>query len=383
MSSVTPTVQQAPAQQAPAVSQPPAAPFSLTYTPPALPEYPQTHPQAQPQAQSQPLGPQSAAFIQPQVHLPEVPEVIDPTANATAQPTIIERENKAIEPGDRVRILGTAAPRPSATPRRGLEAELAEELEDKARHFAQQSATQQARATERSTSEQPKRHHRTGAGARLNADHIALYHLSVWGTIFVAAAAVAISWNGLSAAAAWLLLPPHLTWLLPAALDVTIVVFTLATLARRSRGEGVALLLLGAYGLTAISAATNALHVWLESPRDLTTATNAANAANATTPTDLAATDLAATATLEIYVGTALAALAPMLILLTTEVLGTIITKPSARDRRAQALREQAELARLTRDLDTAKKPRKTQAARKPQTTRTPAATAPAKAATK
>lgn len=177
-----------------------------------------------------------------------------------------------------------------------------------------------------------EKHHRpkTGAGARLNADHIALYRLVVAGVIVTALAAVAISWQGLTAVGSWFL-PPAFAWLLPVAIDVAIVVFTLATLSRRSRGETVALLLVGAYGLTAVSAAANAMHVFLE-------------------PVD-------GLGKLQTIIAAVLAGLAPMLILLTTEVLGTLITKPPRAETPSKKLKAaEDEMKALKRELARVKK---------------------------
>ena len=183
------------------------------------------------------------------------------------------------------------------------------------------------------TYEPPAEHHkrpRTGAGARFNADHIALYRAVNAGVIITALAAIAISWQGLTAVGSWFL-PIYAAWLLPIAVDVAIVVFTLATLSRRSRGESVGLLLLGAYGLTGVSAVANFGHVVLEPRPDLQP--------------------------LQLGIAATLAGLAPLLILLTTEVLGTLITKPPRADRPSAKLAEtQAELKKVRTELTKLKK---------------------------
>ena len=142
--------------------------------------------------------------------------------------------------------------------------------------------------------------HRTGAGARWNADTITLYRAVNIGVVATAFAAVLISWQGLVYVAAWMKLDGYWTWLLPLAIDLPIVVFTLATLARKARGEGVIFLSVIAYGMTAISSFANFLHV----------------------------TDAGPVTSLQVGVGASLAALAPILVLLTTEALGLIATKP-------------------------------------------------------
>lgn len=142
--------------------------------------------------------------------------------------------------------------------------------------------------------------HRTGAGARINADSIVMYRLIVAGIIATALAAVVTSWNGLIYVAGWQGLAPEWRWVTPVMIDVAIVVFTLGSLAKKSRGEKMFLFAFGAYGLTVVSSATNFLH---------TVALRGLNS-------------------FEDITGAGLNALAPLLILLTTEVLGSLITRP-------------------------------------------------------
>ncbi len=141
---------------------------------------------------------------------------------------------------------------------------------------------------------------RTGAGARINADHINLYWLIVAGIMATATAAIITSWNGLVYVAQWQQLAPEWRWVTPVMIDVAIVVFTLGALAKRSRGESLLLFQIGAYGLTAISSTANFLHT----------------------------VAIGGLSSFEDYTGAGLNALAPLLILLTTEVLGSLITRP-------------------------------------------------------
>lgn len=160
------------------------------------------------------------------------------------------------------------------------------------------------------TTPKPTRH-RTGAGARINADSIHLYRLIVAGILATATAAIITSWNGLIYVAGWQGLAVEWRWVTPVMIDVAIVVFTLGKLAKVSRGEGRALFTLGAYGLTAISSAANFLHtVALQGWDDFEDAT-----------------------------GAALNALAPLLILLTTEVLGALVTRPKRVVRRRKPVK--------------------------------------------
>lgn len=160
----------------------------------------------------------------------------------------------------------------------------------------------------------PKRTRRTGAGARINADHIGLYWLIVAGILATAGAAIITSWNGLIYVAVWQGLTEEWRWVTPVMIDVAIVVFTLGSLAKKSRGENLVLFVLGAYGLTAISSAANFLHtIALRGLDDF-----------------------------EDWTGAALNALAPLLILLTTEVLGALVTRPKRAPRKRRASRKPA-----------------------------------------
>lgn len=172
---------------------------------------------------------------------------------------------------------------------------------------------------------------RTGAGARFNGDAVWIYRSVNIGVAVVALAMIAISWQGLSAVGAWLLLPPYLGWLVPLAIDVALVVLTLACFPRKTRGESTWLLIGSASFLATISAAANFAHVMSDSP--------------------------AGTPDLQRWAGSALAALMPFLALLMTEVLGMLATKPSRIERAQSKLAAQKAEAAL--------KPRKPAAPRK------------------
>ena len=143
-------------------------------------------------------------------------------------------------------------------------------------------------------------HHRTGAGARINADHIWLYRLIVLGVVVAAGAAIVTSWNGLVFVAEWQGLPWALRPITPVMIDVPIVVLTLGALAKRSRGESPALFLTLALILTGVSAAANFLHS--AAVRGLGDYTD--------------------------WSGAILNGIAPGLVLMTTEVLGSLVTRP-------------------------------------------------------
>ena len=325
------------------------------------------------------FGPTQAPWIQPAI---DAPLSVGPQTQAALEENgiAVERQGKPAEVGDTVRILGateaatpldtatahaitTTAQRPSgkrtespaatvAKPRprrRGLEAELAEELEDKDRQFAQNPPV----------AEQSKRHHRSGAGARFSGDHPSVFYITSWGTVFTALVAIALSWNGLVGAAPWLLLAGPAALLLPLMIDVPIVVLTAGKFPRKARGETTWFLDAMIYTLATISAAVNFAHVLLETPTTEGAAVDHASLTPAALAEHLAALPVTA------WIGAGLAAIAPALAMVTTEVLGTLVTRPTRHQRQPDALRAQAELARLARDLETAKKP---QTARKTAT---------------
>jgi hypothetical protein len=162
--------------------------------------------------------------------------------------------------------------------------------------------------------------HRTGAGARINADNIWLYRLIVLGVVVAAGAAVLTSWNGLVYVAAWQGLLPEWRWITPVMIDVPIVVLTLGALAKRSRGESPALFIILALGLTGVSAAANFLH----------------------TVADRGLDDYSD------WGGATLNSIAPALVLLTTEVLGQLVTRPKRvpRSRRRKSAVRRSRAAR-------------------------------------
>lgn len=161
---------------------------------------------------------------------------------------------------------------------------------------------------------------KSGAGARFNGDAPWLYHAVNVGVAVVALSMIAISWQGLSAVGAWLLLPPVLSFLVPMSIDVALIVLTLARFPRKTRGESTWILTVSAIVLACISAAANFFHVWEDTP--------------------------GAAPALQRYTGASLAALMPFLALLMTEVLGMLSTKPTRLERaQARLAAEKAEAA--------------------------------------
>lgn len=162
---------------------------------------------------------------------------------------------------------------------------------------------------------------------RSTADNRVVYRLVNVGVILTAVAATLVSWQGLVFVGRWAELPERMLWLMPLMIDLPIVVFTLGGLARRSRGETYWLFSLAGYGLTLVSATANFLHV----------------------------VSIRGLSSLEGVAGSFLAALAPILVLLTTEALGALLAKPSkvtadseAAAATVDALTEALERARTT-----------------------------------
>lgn len=146
----------------------------------------------------------------------------------------------------------------------------------------------------------PKKRSRTGAQSRINADNIWLYRFIALGVIAGALAAFATSWAGLLYVAQWQALPNEWQWLTPVMIDIPIVVLTLAALAKRSRGENHWWFLAFAVFLTTLSGVANFAHT--AAVRGLTDYTG--------------------------WIGALLNTFAPAFVLLTTEVLGSLVTRP-------------------------------------------------------
>jgi hypothetical protein len=141
----------------------------------------------------------------------------------------------------------------------------------------------------------------TGAQSRINADNIWLYRFIAIGVIAGALAAFATSWTGLLYVAGWQALPVGWEWLTPVMIDIPIVVLSLGALAKRSRGDNHWWFLAFAVFLTLLSSVANFAH------------TVSVNGLNDYTD----------------WIGASLNALAPAFVLLTTEVLGSLVTRPT------------------------------------------------------
>ncbi|AWY06681.1 DNA binding domain protein [Microbacterium phage Zeta1847] len=105
-----------------------------------------------------------------------------------------------------------------------------------------------------------------------------------------------LSYAGLTAAAEWANVPPWLAWAIPVTFDGAILVYTLAALVFRARGESARLAWLSLSLFTGLSVVANGLHAWDAAPEVLRT-----------------------------VLGIIIAGLAPVAVLLTTHTLARLI----------------------------------------------------------
>lgn len=137
------------------------------------------------------------------------------------------------------------------------------------------------------------------ATARIQPDSRPVLIVATVITALLAAVSFLLSFNGLAEAASWANVPAWLAWALPAYVDGAILVYTVAALVFRSRGDD-ARLEWAALGLfAALSVAANGVHAWTTAP-----------------------------AWLQVALGVTLAALAPVSVLLTTHTIAKLIVAP-------------------------------------------------------
>lgn len=172
--------------------------------------------------------------------------------------------------------------------------------------------------------------HRTGAGATINPDNIKMFYATSVGVGLVFIASVVISFFGLYAVGLAQGLPPHLAWFTPVMIDVAILVFTMAALIQKRRGNRFARFFAstGVALATIMSVALNFSHSYYTiGIHDIKSAT-----------------------------GTIVNAIAPVFIWVTTEMLVALVTKqppaprdPSAARKKAPAAKRGASKARAQR----------------------------------
>ena len=139
----------------------------------------------------------------------------------------------------------------------------------------------------------------THSPARINPDSRGVLYLAVGITVLLALASFLLSYAGLVAVAAWAAVPTWLSWAVPVTIDGAILVYTLAALVFRARGEGARMAWLSLSLFTALSVAANAAHAWDAGQGDPRSG-----------------------------LGAVIAGLAPVAVLLTTHTLARLIIAP-------------------------------------------------------
>ncbi|QOI66968.1 membrane protein [Microbacterium phage GardenState] len=135
--------------------------------------------------------------------------------------------------------------------------------------------------------------------ARIQPDSRAVLVVATVLTALLALVSFLLSFHGLAEAATWANVPGWLAWAIPAYVDGAILVYTLAALVFRARGES-ARLEWGALAVfAALSVAANGVHAWTAAP-----------------------------AALQVTLGVLLAGLAPVSVLLTTHTVAKLVVAP-------------------------------------------------------
>lgn len=102
--------------------------------------------------------------------------------------------------------------------------------------------------------------------ARINPDTKPALLVAVALTSVLAAISFTLSFAGLSAIAPWAAVPARLAWAMPVFIDGAILVYTYAALAARARGEGQARAWTWLTLWTLVSVASNGAHAWDAGP---------------------------------------------------------------------------------------------------------------------
>lgn len=134
---------------------------------------------------------------------------------------------------------------------------------------------------------------------RINPDSRAVLVVATVATAALALVSFLLSFNGLSEAAAWANVPSWLAWALPAYVDGAILVYTLAALVFRARGESARLEWAALGVFAALSVAANGVHAWTTAPEGL-----------------------------QVALGVILAALAPVSVVMTTHTIARLVVAP-------------------------------------------------------
>ncbi len=158
--------------------------------------------------------------------------------------------------------------------------------------------------------------------ARINPDTLPVLVLASALTAALAVTSFLLTFAALSDVARWAAVPDSLAWAVPVMLDGAIVVYTLAVLVARARGERAVPAWIGLAGFTAVSVIANAAHA-----ADVPPAVQAA-------------------------LGVTIAGLAPLAVMLATHTLARLIVAHDRPTEAATDLEHTADVAQLEHAAD-------------------------------
>lgn len=134
---------------------------------------------------------------------------------------------------------------------------------------------------------------------RMNPDSRPVLIVAAGLTAILGGVSFLLSYNGLTATAPWASIPAAQAWTIPVVIDGAILVYTLAVLIKRRRGESARLYWALLASFSGVSVAGNSFHAWDASAQD--------------------ATGVA---------GAAIAGLAPLAVLAATHTLADLVVEP-------------------------------------------------------
>jgi hypothetical protein len=150
------------------------------------------------------------------------------------------------------------------------------------------------------------RGHATGKGFRIGGDHPSLHWIVVIGTILTGLASFTISFTSLLAVAVWQRTPEEIHVLTPVMIDLPVIVFSVATMIFKHREQRGAMWFarILSWFVTALSSGANFLHT----------------------------ASIGGLDTYEDWIGAGFNGLAPIFVYCTTEILGSILTRPKPKE---------------------------------------------------
>jgi hypothetical protein len=98
------------------------------------------------------------------------------------------------------------------------------------------------------------------AGRRVNPDSIGTLRFTIAGAIILAGTSFLVSFAGLTSIAVWTGIPAWMGWALPVFIDMAIIVYAMAILIHRSRGEKTTASWVSLTGFTLVSVFANGAH---------------------------------------------------------------------------------------------------------------------------